>query len=266
MMRILNSQKGQSLIEMVFAMTIFTLGVVTIGYLMIDAFISLRYSTESTQARLLATEGIEAIQSIKDGGFDTISSGTHGIVLNQGQWTLTASPDTTEKFTRTITIQDIDATTKEITSRVVWNMFSGTEKSISYTTRLTDWRQTKGAANDLSIAISNVAYAGTSTELTGLTFQNDGEEGLLVTKMNIWWSTPTLLERITINGADVFNPSIGVPVESGSDINITNYYLDPHSGSQVIDAIAFNGNVGGSNFIVLFTLSDGSEKSVYISL
>ena len=111
-------QQGQSLIEIIFAISIFVIGVVTIGYLTIDAFTSMQRVTDSTQARLLAVEGIEALVSISDAEFD-ITAGTYGLALEGGIWTLIKTPDEQGKFTRTITIHSIDDDTFEVASQVV---------------------------------------------------------------------------------------------------------------------------------------------------
>lgn len=252
--------------EIMFAMAVFTVGVVTIGYLIIDALVSLQYGTESARARLLAAEGIEAVESIRDGGFDLVSAGTYGLVLNQGLWKFSTSSDHEGKFTRTITILDSGENYKEVKSQVVWSMFGGSQKSISYTTRLTDWQQTGGEAGGLVLSISDVTLTASGTELVGLSFQNSSEENILITGLTVSWDAPALLARVTIAGTDVFNASSSAPVTSGTAIDITNYNVSAYSGSHFIDAMAFNGDVGSSNFIVSFTLQDGSKKSAYISL
>jgi len=135
------NQQGQSLIEIIFAITVFTIGIATIGFLVINARVSINHVTDLTSARLLAAEGIEATVSIRDGSFDALAAGTHGLVLEGGYWSLSDNPDNQGKFERTITISNLDADSKEVLSQVTWNSINGKEKSISYNTRLTNWKK-----------------------------------------------------------------------------------------------------------------------------
>lgn len=265
-MDILNTQKGQSLIEIIFAIAIFAIGVITIGYLIIDGIVSLRYATESTQARFLAEEGIEAVSSIRDGDFSLISAGTYGLVLESGVWTLVAEPDEQGKFTRTITITDVGNESKEVSSVVAWNVSSSNTKNISYTTRLTDWKQTAGQAGDLSVSIDNALLSASGTELTGLTFQNTGADDIFIDKISVTWSAPALLERIVVNEIDLFNSSTSAPVSSESEVDIEDFQVRVSSGTYFINTISFDRNIVETNFIITFTLADGSKKYTYISL
>ena len=264
-MHVHNSQRGQSLMEIVFAIAIFTVGVITVGYLIITALASLHSDTLATQARLLALEGLEAVGSIRDGGFELLTTGTYGLVLSDGLWTLASSSDIQGKFLRSITLEDIDVNTKEVTSRVSWNVFGAREKNVSYTTRLSNWQQTGDEAGTLAVATESATLVASSTILTGLSLENTGDSAITLTKMTVNWDTPALLVGITINGFDIFNASTSVPKASGTEINIADYTIGAYSGSHAIDSIVFDGAVDGSNFVILFTMSDGSVRSVYIT-
>lgn len=134
-------QSGQSLIEIIFAIAIFTIGIVTIGFLAIDARVSIAEATNMVQARMLAEEGIEAVISIRDKDFDLLTSGTYGLLLVGGYWTLSSAVDNQFGFERTIDIVNIDDDTKDVTSQVRWNSVNGKEKKVLYTIRLTNWRK-----------------------------------------------------------------------------------------------------------------------------
>ena len=259
------TQKGQSLIEILFAITIFTMGVVTIGYLIISGLNALNYTNESSRAQLLASEGIEAVTSMRDGDFDQIPAGTYGLMMHEGHWALASSSDIHGKFTRTVTIVDVDTDTKDITSNVAWSMLGGRQKNITYTTRLTNWNQTKGDAGNLDVATDGISLNASSTEMSGLRIKNMDSTSIVITSMTIFWNAPVQLERITIGENDVFTASTSAPVASGVDIDIADYTLEPLSGFHTIDVFAFDGSLGNSNLTVLCTLSDGSVRSIYIT-
>ena len=264
-MQVNKLQQGQSLIEIIFAISVFVIGVVTIGYLTIDSFTSMQRVTDSVQARLLAAEGIEALVSIRDAGFENIEVGTYGLLFDAGFWTLTPTADEKGKFTRTIDIQAVDEDVVEVTSLVTWNVFGGRERSVSYDTLLSNWTQTKGEAGDLEVSTENVALISFDTEVFGLFIQNESAEDLTITDLAISWNTGALLTRVAIEDVEVFNASTSAPVSSGTEIDITDYTIPAASGFHHINSITFDSSVAGSNLVVIFTLGDGSTRSVYIS-
>jgi hypothetical protein len=258
-------QQGQSLLEIIFAISIFVIGVVTIGYLTIDAFTSMQRVTDSTQARLLAAEGIDALVSIKDNGFEKIVVGSHGLVFDGGFWTLTPTADEKGKFTRIITIENIDSDVLKATSLVTWSVFGGRERSVSYSTLLSNWSQTKGEAGSLNVSTQNASLISFGTELIGIFLQNDSTEDITITDVAISWNTQALLSLIEIEGIEVFNASTSQAVISGTKIDIEDYTIEANSGFHQINSLLFDASVSGSNLIIIFTLGDGSTRSIYLS-
>lgn len=257
-------QQGQSLIEIIFAISIFVIGVVTIGYLTIDAFTSMQRVTDSTQARLLAVEGIEALISITDTDFD-ITAGTYGLALADGIWTLIEAPDEQGKFTRSITIDSLDDDTFEVTSQVTWTIFGGRERSVSYESLISNWRQTKGEAGDLAVSIGNVSLISFDTEVIGLFVENEGEAAVTITDLSVAWDTEAQLIGVSIEDVVVFSASTSAPVASGAEIDITDYTVEVGSGFHHVNSILFDSSVAGSNLVISFTFEDGSVRSVYVA-
>jgi len=137
----MNKNKGQSLIEILLAITIFITGVAAVSSLFLSSHISSSQSAERAQAIFLAKEGIEAVRAIRDFNFENLTNGAYGIELVGGKWQTTGDwPDTTEdKFERTIEIGDVQEGVKIITSTVEWQSISGA-RSVSFNEHLTDWR------------------------------------------------------------------------------------------------------------------------------
>lgn len=260
-----NLQNGQSLLEIVFAIAIFTIGVVTVGYLIIDARVSMQNAADLTEARLLATEGIEAVRSIREGGFNLIPTGTHSLVMNEGRWSFASSTDSYGKFTRVIMVEEIDADNKNVTSSVTWSLPSGREKSVDYKTRLTNWLQNNGDSGEIAVFTESASLYSSSTELRGLSLENQGTKNVTITDMEISWDGSANLDSIVFEGDTVFLASTSTLVESGQAIDIIDYQLEPFTGFHPIDVISFSESVEGSNFVVRFTLSDDSTRSVYVS-
>lgn len=260
------SQKGQSLIEILFAMAIFTMGMVTIGYLVISAIDSLKYGSEAMQARLFAKEGIEAVASIRDRNFDMLVPGTYGLVLSDGVWLLLDPPDTQGKYSRTIDIHDVDADIKEVVATVTWTSFGELSKTVTLGTHFSNWMHRGGDADSLSINATSAVLDETGMSLSGVELSNTGGTDITITNMIVEWAPSSLLQNIVIQGNSVYEASTSAPISSGENIDISDYTLVPSSGVHLIDPITFDATVAGSPFRITFILGDGSTRSILISL
>lgn len=261
-MHISVSQKGQSLVEILFAIAVFTIGVVTIGYLIFDSFASLQHNLQSMQARLLASEGLEVMSGLKN----TLMPGTYGLSLESGEWMLVPSSDTQGIFTRIITVEELDAETDRVTSAVTWGSSEANQKSVAVAAQFTDWEQSNGDAGALEVDINNAMLVASSTELTGIALLNNSGEDAVVTGMVLQWDAPAELALITLRGVDVFLASTSASARSGDHIDIDDYSIASGSGYHLLDSAAFDGSVEGSDFIVTFIMSDESKRHVRVDL
>jgi len=260
------TQKGQSLIEVLVALGVFVVGVVAIGFLVIDASISFRQANERTQAILLAKEGLEASRSIRDADFDNLTPGLHGIALSDNKWLFLGSLDVQDQFTRIINITDVDADIKKIESTISWQFTEARQNSVSLITYLTDWNQTQGKAGDLLVDITSATLSGDNKELQGLTIENSDNSDIVIDKMTVWWNNSSLLSRIRIDDIDVFNVSSSDGVSSGTEIDITNFTLTQGSGIKNINTLRFSEIMTGSDFTIKFIMTDNSTKYILVCL
>lgn len=261
-------QSGQSLIEILFAIAIFVIGVVTVGYLLLDTQESLQKNIEFAQARLLAQEGIEASRSIIDHSFADLASGTHGLTLDHGVWKLSPySSDDTSKFTRAILVSDIDPQSKNITSTVSWRDANGNQKEVSLSTYLTNWRNYSSGASQLAFSTTSATVSGTSTnELRGITIENTGEESVTIASVTATWDNEETLHEIIIDGVTLFLmpiPSDGAGA-SGDTLDIEDLTLLPEGGAKNIDLIRWSGSMEHSSLTLQFNMTDGSNTSIQL--
>ncbi|HEX6462689.1 MAG TPA: type II secretion system protein [Candidatus Saccharimonadales bacterium] len=132
------SQRGFSAVEVLLAATVFGLLVSAL----IGAIIYGRQSTANAgdrgRANLLAEEGLEAVRNIRNANYANISNGTFGLTNSSGVWNFSGTSDTTDIYTRQITITDNGADRKVISSRVTWTT-SGQARETVVTTQLTNW-------------------------------------------------------------------------------------------------------------------------------
>lgn len=130
-------QGGFSSVEMLLAASIF--GFLTTA--LIGAIVYGRQAPSTAGDRVraiaLAEEGNAAARNARDAAFTNVASGTYGLLMTGGVWTLWGVSDTNGIFTRQVTISNIDSNRRNVTTTVTWP-----GGSTSVTTRLTNWRAT----------------------------------------------------------------------------------------------------------------------------
>jgi Tfp pilus assembly protein PilV len=254
----LQAQKGQSLVEILFAIAIFTIGVVTIGYLIIDSFASLDLSERTQKAQLLASEGIEAIKLIQDEDFSTLDAGTYGLNFEE-VWELQSESDEVDGFTRSILIEDIDTEIKKVTVVVTWEGRGG-ERTLSLSTRITNWEQTGGEAGRIQFDTNDVQQVASSSEIVGLGVRNVGTTLAILETLNVKWEGEALLDGVSIDG----HVTTQTGTESGEDIDVDDYVLMQGAGFYLL-TFDFTEDPEGDVVVNAF-FSDGSVKHVRIPL
>jgi|GEM_PF-2439780 len=254
-MKLPTKERGQSLVEVLVALGVFVVGIASVGFLIMDAGATSSESLEQTKAILFAREGVAAVRSMRDGDFDNITAGIHGLALSGGAWTFSGTEDFSGVFARQVTVTDIDSDTKQIDSRVSWNVLGGRAVSYTLTDYLTDWSQTQGAAGQFSADTSGAALNSTGTILQGITISNMGSTAITIDRMIVSWvNAARRLNRIYIGGNRVYNSSQGAV--SGTDINITNTTLN--AGNSRTFSMNFSGSMINNDFIIKFVMTDGS--------
>lgn len=263
------SQKGQSIIELMIALAIFVLGSTVVTFVVIDAYIADRVGQERTQATMLAEEGIEAVRSIRDVDFDNLTADTYGLAVSGGKWVFSGSSDITDsKFTRQITITDLDVDRKKIESQVTWEISAARTGSVILIDYSTDWQQTHGDGGELDINTDNAVFGGGNKRLEGITLENVGTSDITIAKMTLQWSNSNLIEEIKIDGNRVWKyNNEGSPdgkQPSGTELDIVDFLAGTGAGTFNIDRITFDNSMSGATFIILFTMSDNSTKYVLV--
>lgn len=139
-----NNKKGFSLLELILAIAIFSLGSIAMATLLIDSNISTKIGSERTSALFYAREGAEAVRLIRDNsGWSSLIDGTYGVSNAGGDWSLAGDSDLIDdKYTRTIGIYDHPTYTlmKNIIVTVSWNVTSGRTATTTLNTMLGNWK------------------------------------------------------------------------------------------------------------------------------
>ncbi len=167
--------RGISLIEVLIAIAIFTLSVAALGTVGLSGTLMAEGSVDRYRGVLLAKEGIEALRSIRAENFSQLTPGTYGLTFSGGKWQLSLSPDSTDKFSRTITIAQVGTSRLRASVDVTWAPLGGKSGSIHAATFIdqlygAQWNQTTEvdfSGGKLNGTEASVGDGATQLERTG---------------------------------------------------------------------------------------------------
>lgn len=150
------NQKGFSLIELLFAGVLFSVFATGVVEVLLSGLETDRLGEETTIATEYASQGLEAVRSIKAKNFGDIATITAtGLARENGQWIFSGSDNTSGKYTRVVAITDVnrggngnidenggnaDSDTKKATVTVSWDVTSSRHNSVVLNTFFTNWK------------------------------------------------------------------------------------------------------------------------------
>lgn len=182
--------RGQSVIELIVAVAIFAIIAATSVTAILSSFSTTRLAQEETQAALLAVEGFEAVESIRNQDWNNVTNGNHGLSISGGNWVLSGTSDTTGKFIRVITITDVlrdtngniassgiaDDETKYITARVTWNFTPTRQNTVEMISYLTNWQEGRSSGDTSPGPITSCTQYCTSIGFTSGTCRASSQQ------------------------------------------------------------------------------------------
>ena len=95
---------------------------------------------QSLEAISLAHEGLEAARSIRDIGWSSLATGTHGILYTNTTYGFQSTSDTASGYRRTVTVTELSANERQAVSTVFWTGPTGQQRSVSLATNISNWR------------------------------------------------------------------------------------------------------------------------------
>lgn len=158
----MRENKGFGLIEIIVAVGIFATVAVTGLTTILHSFSINRLGEEQTIAQNYASQGLEAVRSLRKQGWSNLVNGTYGLSSAGGSWVFSGSSDSLGKLTRTVTVstgnRDIsgniaevgtsDQDLKKVTSTVTWNFGPTRNNSVVLTEYLTNYAKAIMTAGD----------------------------------------------------------------------------------------------------------------------
>lgn len=284
------SHCGQSVVEIIIAVGLFSIIAGSSIIAILSSFSSTRLSEEYTMATAIATEGLEAAQSIRNQSWSALTNGAHGLSNSGGTWAFsgTTDIDASGRFTRTVTLSSVqrnnagdivasggtvDAETKLVTASVTWNFTESRSNTVTLVQYLTNWQTGKNKpgiggscaqqATCLAVDTSSVTLTNGNKRLSNITLDNiDPTNAITIATMTVSWTGGTagsLLDIIRINGSNVYTTP---DLSSGTEANITNVTLSAAATDVALNYIQWTASMSGATVNIVFTMSDGSTKTV----
>lgn len=261
------TQSGSSLLELIVALGVFTVGIVTVLFLVWGSSAATQSGVERTQALYLAREGLEAVRTIRDTSFDNLVDGTHGIGLSDGKWNLITTPDAVDQFDRTITIATgTTPETKKITSTVSWPVSPVRNESVELIEYVTHWDKppmTEIDCFDVDLSGASIEQ-GSVHKIVRYIWISNPSCGYSVTldKIQLYWDIPT--NNIFKVRIDSFFKWQGSAV-SGTILDLEpNETLESGAPAKEIDQLRWVKSILGTDIDVKFIMSDGSSAEFTI--
>jgi len=149
-------------IEVIVAVSMFAIIAASSVMTILGALSSSRLADEESQATFIASEGLEAVKSLRNQAWLNITVGPHGLSKASGVWTFsgTSDVDPSGTFTRVVDIVSVsrdgsgnivssggavDPETKKITSTVSWDFTPARHNSVVLPLYLTNWQLGKSS-------------------------------------------------------------------------------------------------------------------------
>lgn len=147
---------GFSLIELLLAGALFSLFVIGVAEVLLRSLETDRLGEETTIATQYASEGLEALRSLRAKNFDDlVETAATGLAEEDGRWVLSGTEDTWEKYTRVVSIAPvfrdenghiderggtIDPDTRKVVVTVSFRVAPRRSNSVVLETFLTRWK------------------------------------------------------------------------------------------------------------------------------
>lgn len=290
-------QKGFSVLEIILAVSIFiTFGTGAI-MVVVQGFNSNRLGIEFTIANQFASEGIEAVKSIKNQSFaGLVNTGGCGLVRSGIVWAFqspctnnTLTHNAADDYIRIIKVEPVnrnnippkgdivpvgspDPDTKKITSTVTWYFNSSRPESIDLVTYLSDWRKPIVSGGPIMMAYSKTTntpfyriWNGTSWSVENPAQNVGGNINYLVLKSSRT-RNEAILGTLDSNGniyAQVWNGTNWVNLQLMANLGSTNAATRSFDMAYEKngDRLVFVYPTGAGNVDFAYRIWDGSNWS-----
>lgn len=261
----MNNQRGVSVVEVILAAALFVVFATATGGVVIQGMTGNRLGVELSVANQFASEGLEAVRSIRNQNFSSLSSPQGGVVQASGVWSFSGANNTLnagKTYTRTLAVSNVqrdcsgvivtsggvnDANTKKVTSTVNWNFTSVRPQTISLTSYLTDWRKT---ASSGTLGGGMVVYGNGGTTTDAIAYKTLSSAG-------VWSSASTFDIDSTSTNKALRSIRLFASATRNEKIAITRHLAG--TNAQSIYANVFDGSTWTSTQLASWTSNTNTD-------
>ncbi len=245
---------GQSLIELIIAIGIFTAMVSALAFFVLNGYVSGRLSYEAMKAELLSKEAMEATKTIRDNNWEDLKEGDHALTIIDGKWVF--DPNSTEEDIsnyltqgkRVISVENLDEDRRKITSKVTWQFSENRNEILSLVSHLTNWQK---LSFEIRRPLAHVDSIPKRTTNPALAYDSKNGE-----------TFATTLYDTTKDPSIVFN-TWEIPTMEYSALSLNyRYHADEAINDQYSVSYSLNGCTGIFITIIPFTSSFATDTTV----
>lgn len=264
-------KSGFGILEMLLASSIFILLLMSVIGLLLFSRDSLHKDNLSSRASLLASEGLSAVESIRDRDFSNLVDGVYGLSFENNQWIFFEDSDTKLDFTRRVTISSISEDEKKVSVEVNWFKSYSRLGRVLLTRHYTNWSKDGDGNGDddptfqadfLIVEANNASALGfRDRTVSDIYLSNNGSSVIEIESIEVSWSgnPASALREVFVNSVSIWSGNISSTETAIFDIP---YSLivgnDPYNLS-----LRFQHSFSGRTInYITFNLSDGSSKTI----
>lgn len=219
---------------------------------------SVQAELDRTQALAYAEEGLTALYFLRDSDADNLNEGTHGLVYNNGEWSLSGSEDSYGKFSRTITIHESEGDIFTVVCTVSWDGVRADTISLSST--LYDIFETYGVSEYIVPESASAQWNAQHTEIQNMSISNSDVSSHTVVAMTLSWQGDSRLQEIYVGSSTIYSVATSSAVQSGEQITVNNFTLSAGEMMQ-LSRIVFTEPVDGALISMQLELEDGTIRN-----
>lgn len=133
-------RKGFLLVEILLSTALFVLLLTAFSGVFYYGMEASQLSGNRSRAVMYAEEGQEALRSIKNANFNSLTPGTYGLSYASGTWSLIPGQDTMGGYSRSVTITNVGQYRKDTAVTVNWQQTPSRTGTVTLSGRVTNWK------------------------------------------------------------------------------------------------------------------------------
>ncbi|HVW66509.1 MAG TPA: hypothetical protein VHA78_02140 [Candidatus Peribacteraceae bacterium] len=169
------SRPGFLLLEALLGIAIFAIFLSALAITIIYGQESTVIAGDRTRGSYLTEQALEAVRSIRDGSFSSVTSGMHGVWINGGNiWAFSGSSVVESGgYVTSVSISSLSSDWMTMTGSTYWKHGYNRAGTATLVTELTDWQTKTAVGNWASPSIEGTYNAGTAVGFNRIAVSGD---------------------------------------------------------------------------------------------